>query len=307
MSIALIITDRELTRLSSGLKKRLPNVDIQCWPNISAPEKVTFVVAWQPPSDIWQNFPNLKAISSLGAGCDSLLGDPRLPTNIAVTRIVDSGLAEQMAEYVLTIILSLKCRLYDYFKQQQRQQWQPLRKIKGKKIAILGIGEIGHKVAKILIACGYEVSGWSRSKKEHDLYATFYGKQQLAQAVKDVDFVVSTLPLTSETKHLLNYDFFKLLTNKTWFINVGRGKVLNESELLLALANNDLQGAVLDVFSTEPLVKNHPFWQHKNIIITPHISAITDQTTVIEQLAENYQLLTDNKPLKNVVDRQKGY
>lgn len=312
MSIALIITDRDLTTLSSGLQKRLPNVNIQCWPNITEPEKVTFIVAWQPPKQldeksIWQQFPHLKAISSLGAGCDSLLGDTSLPSNITITRIVDRGLAEQMAEYVLATILSLKRRLYDYFKQQQKQQWQPLRKIKGKKVAVLGIGEIGHKVATTLIACGYEVSGWSRSQKQHDLYATFYGKQQLAQAVKDVDFVVSTLPLTLETHYLLNNEFFKLLNNKTWLINVGRGEVLNENDLLLALANNDLQGAVLDVFSTEPLVKGHPFWQHKNIIITPHISAITDQTTVIEQLANNYQLLTDNKPLKNVVDRQKGY
>ena len=307
MSIALIITDRDLTQLSSGLKKRLPHVDIQCWPYITAPEKVTFVVAWQPPSNIWQKFPNLKVISSLGAGCDGLLSDITLPENIIITRIVDTGLAEQMAEYVLTAILLLKRRFNDYFKQQQTEQWQTLKKIKGKKVAILGIGEIGHKVAIILIACGYEVSGWSRSKKQHAMYETFYGKDQLAQTVKNADFVVSTLPLTIETKYLLDEVFFKSLKKSAWLINVGRGEVLKEDDLLTALANNNLQGAILDVFSAEPLAREHPFWQHDNIIITPHISAITDQITVIEQLAENYQLLKNNKPLKNRVDRQKGY
>ncbi|MBL4910389.1 MAG: glyoxylate/hydroxypyruvate reductase A [Alteromonadaceae bacterium] len=307
MSIALIITDRDLTQLSSGLKKRLPHVDIQCWPYITAPEKVTFVVAWQPPSNIWQKFPNLKVISSLGAGCDGLLSDITLPENIIITRIVDTGLAEQMAEYVLTAILLLKRRFNDYFKQQQTEQWQTLKKIKGKKVAILGIGEIGHKVAIILIACGYEVSGWSRSKKQHAMYETFYGKDQLAQTVKNADFVVSTLPLTIETKYLLDEVFFKSLKKSAWLINVGRGEVLKEDDLLTALANNNLQGAILDVFSAEPLASEHPFWQHDNIIITPHISAITDQITVIEQLAENYQLLKNNKPLKNRVDRQKGY
>jgi len=307
MSIALVITDRDLTTLSTGLKKQLPNVDIQCWPTIVAPEQVTFVVAWQQPKNVWQNFPNLKAISSLGAGCDGLINDVDLPENIAITRIVDHGLAEQMAEYVLGSIIAIKRRFNCYFKQQQAQLWQPLAQLCGKKVTVLGIGEIGNKVATTLVACGYEVSGWSRSKKQHDLYSTFHGQEQLAQALKNADFVVSTLPLTTDTKYLLNLELFKLIDNPAWLINVGRGGVLHNEDLLTALTNNQLQGAVLDVFSSEPLAKEHPFWQHENIIITPHISAITDQQTVIEQIAENYLALQSNKPLINLVNCQIGY
>lgn len=307
MSIALLITDRNLSTLYHGLKKQLPDVEIQCWPNINKPEKVRFVVAWQHPENCWQQFPNLKVIISLGAGCDGLLNDPYLPSNIMVTRIVDSGLAEQMAEYVLGAILLIKRRFNDYLTQQKNQQWQPLAPIAGKKVAVLGIGEIGDKVATTLVSFGYQVVGWSRTEKTPRSYQTFYGKAQLANAVANADFVVSTLPLTAETQYLLNAAFFKLLSNNAWLINVGRGKVINEHDLVTALTNNQFQGAILDVMVSEPLAKKHSFWQHPNIVITPHISAITDQKTIIKQIADNYLSMKIGRAFKNIVDFVKGY
>jgi glyoxylate/hydroxypyruvate reductase len=307
MSIALLVTDRDLSVLQAGLQQHLPAVDIQCWPNISNPENVEFVVAWQQPKNCWQQFPHLKVVSSLGAGCDGLLNDNNLPQNITITRIVDSDLAEQMAEYVLTSILIVKRRFTEYFKQQQQKKWQNLAPHKGKKVAVLGIGAIGHQVAQTLVQCGYQVTGWSRSKKEPRDYDTYYGQQQLKEAVNEADFLVSTLPLTKNTPHFLNKQLFALLPKHTWLINVGRGQVLNEHDLLTALANKNIQGAVLDVFSNEPLPANHAFWQQKNIIITPHISAITDQNTIISQIAKNYLALKANKPLNNNVNRQNGY
>jgi len=307
MSIALLITDRHLSTLYDGLQQQLPDVDIQCWPNISEPEKVRFVVAWRQPENCWQQFPHLNVVSSLGAGCDGLLNDLCLPKNIIVTRIVDNGLADQMAEYVLGAILLVKRRFDCYLNQQKKQQWRPLTQIAGKKVTVLGIGEIGNKVATTLVACGYQVTGWGRSKKNNPHYPTFSGKEQLPQALIDADFVVSTLPFTNQTKDLLNDDFFKLLANKTWLINVGRGQVLNEQHLLIALANKCLQGAILDVVSTEPLIKSHPFWRHPNIIITPHISAITNQQAIISQISENYLLMEAGKSLKNKVNLSKGY
>lgn len=307
MSIALLITDRNLSTLYHGLQMQLPGVDIQCWPNITKPEKVRFVVAWQQPDNCWQKFPRLSVISSLGAGCDGLLNDPLLPENVIITRIVDSSLAEQMAEYVLCAILLIKRRFNDYFKQQEEQKWQPLAPIIGKKVTVLGVGKIGDKVATTLVACGYQVVGWSRTEKSPRSYPMYYGKTQLPQALTDVDFVVSTLPFTAETKHSLNDDFFKLITNKAWLINVGRGQVLNEQDLLSALTNNYIQGAVLDVVENEPLAENHLFWHHPNIIITPHVSAITDQQAVIAQITENYLFMNAGKTLNNRVDLKTGY
>jgi len=307
MSIALVITDRNVTTLYTRLTERLPNVNIQCWPNISAPENVEFVVAWQAPDNIWQQFPKIKAISSLGAGCDTLTKNPNIAAATRIVRIVDIGLAEQMAEYVLASILLVKRRFIDYFQQQQSHQWKTLKKIKGKKVTVLGIGKIGHHVATSLTACGYNVTGWSQHQKQHNLYQTFYGMEQLKQAVNKADFIVVTLPLTSKTQQILSSSLFKAIDNQAWLINVGRGELLNEQDLLSALTNNYLAGAVLDVFSEEPLVSTHPFWQHKNIIITPHISAISDQAVIVEQIADNYERLQANRPLENVVNKEQEY
>ncbi len=307
MSIALIITDRDLSALASGLKKYLPEVDVQCWPNITEAHRVEFAVAWQQPQNIWENFPNLQAVSSLGAGCDGLLSDTSLPKHLPITRIVDRGLAEQMAEYVLGSILLVKRRFEQYFKQQQVKKWHVLKPLSGKNVAVLGIGAIGDHVANTLVQCGYQVKGWSRSKKEQRNYQTFFGEQQLAQAVKNADFLVSTLPLTKATERFLNKDLFALLPTTAWLINVGRGQVLHEDDLLNALINKQMQGAVLDVFSIEPLPQEHPFWQHDAIIMTPHISAITDQAAIIKQIAENYLHLKAAKTLVNIVNRENGY
>ena len=307
MSIALLITDRNLSALCSGLEKHLPGVNIQCWPNITAPEKVKLVVAWQQPENCWHQFSNLQAVHSLGAGCDGLLNDKFLPQNIAVMRIIDPGLSEQMAEYVLTSILMIKRRFNHYVLQQKNKNWQALPTLTGRNITILGVGNIGDYVAHHLLKMGYQVKGWSKNKKQQKPYQTYNGLNELEQAVFDADFLVSILPLTTETDQFLNKALFSLLPNNTWLINVGRGQVLNEGDLLDSLTNKQLQGAVLDVFANEPLISSHPFWLHDKIMITPHIAAITDQQAIISQIIKNYLALSAGKELVNVVNRASGY
>jgi len=307
MSIALLVTDRDLSTLSQGLAAQLPDVDIQCWPYIDQPEKVEFVVAWRQPENCWQQFINLKAISSLGAGCDGLLSDPHLPKNIPITRIVDEGLAEQMAEYVLAAILQIKCRFNEFFKHQQHCKWLPIERFKGKKVTVLGIGAIGDKVVRCLQENNFHVSGWAKNMKQGKCYPIFYGNNQLADAVKDADYIVSTLPFTHETNNLLDKKLFQIIPKHTWLINVGRGQVVNEQDLLSALNKQQLAGAVLDVFQQEPLPVEHPFWQHDKVIITPHISAITDQKAILAQIVTNYKNLQAGKPLINLVNIKNGY
>ncbi len=307
MSIALLITDRDLSTLYQGLKTQLPDVDIQCWPEIKVPENVEFVVAWRQEKNAWQAFKQLKVISSLGAGCDGLLSDPDLPKNVAITRIVDAGLAEQMAEYVLGAILQIKCRFHDFFKLQQQKQWQTFERLKGKKVTVLGIGAIGDKVARTLQANNFIVNGWAKTAKKDRHYPIFYGNSQLAEAIKEADFIVSTLPFTDETENLLNKAFFQHTAENAWLINVGRGQVVDEQDLLAALEKKQLAGAVLDVFQQEPLAPQHPFWAHDKIIITPHISAITDQRAVLSQIVTNYKNLQAGKPLINLVNIDNGY
>lgn len=307
MSIALLVTDRDLSTLSQGLAAQLPDVDIQCWPKITHPEKVNLVVAWRQPDNCWQQFTNLKAISSLGAGCDGLLTDPYLPKNIPITRIVDEGLAEQMAEYVLAAILQIKCRFNDFFKLQPQKKWHSLERLVIKKVTVLGIGAIGDKVACRLQNNGFTVTGWSKTAKKNKSYQTMHGNEALIDALSHADFVVSTLPFTNETKYLLNKNMLSFMSKHTWLLNVGRGQVVNEQDLLSALDNQQLAGAVLDVFQQEPLPVKHPFWQHDKVIITPHISAITDQKAVLAQIVTNYKNLQAGKPLINLVNIENGY
>ncbi|WP_281556505.1 glyoxylate/hydroxypyruvate reductase A [Thalassomonas sp. RHCl1] len=308
MSIALLVTDRDLTVLAQGLKQALPGVNIQCWPDISQPEEVEFAVAWQQPKNCWAKLPGLKVISSLGAGCDALFSDPDLPSNVQITRIVDPGLSGQMAEYVLASILMLKCRFVAYFKQQQQANWQVLPKEnRRQKVTILGVGSIGEVVAKRLMDNGFEVSGWRRSQKAHPDYRVYYGQDQLEQAVADADYVVSILPNTPATQGLIDKGFFEKLKSGCFLINVGRGQAVNDSDLIDALDKQVIAGAVLDVFNHEPLPEDHAFWRHESVILTPHISAITDQQEVIAQIAGNYKKFQQGQLLDNLVDIDKGY
>ncbi|WDE00442.1 2-hydroxyacid dehydrogenase [Thalassomonas actiniarum] len=308
MSIALLVTDRNLTVLAQGLKQALPGVNIQCWPDITQPEEVEFAVAWQQPKNCWAKLPALKVISSLGAGCDALLSDPGLPGNVRITRIVDPGLSGQMAEYVLASILMLKCRFTAYFRQQQQASWQVLPKeSRRQKVTLLGVGSIGEVVAGRLMNNGFEVSGWRRSQKTHPDYRVYYGQDQLGQALADADYVVSILPNTPATQGLINKAFFEKLKPGCFLINVGRGQAVNDGDLIDALDKQVIAGAVLDVFNQEPLPEDHAFWRHESVLLTPHISAITDQQEVIAQIAGNYKRFQQGQLLDNLVDVAKGY
>lgn len=308
MSIALLVTDRDLSVLRRGITKKLPGIKVQAWPDITTPEQVEFAVVWQQAKNSWAQMPNIKVISSLGAGCDFIFSDPQLPQDVKVTRIVDPGLAEQMAEYVLGALLMLKCQFVTYIRQQQQNNWQVQQKIhQQQKVTILGVGKIGDVVANRLMNNGFNVTGWSRTKKEGRGYPVFFGKTQLAQAVTGADYVISILPNTPATQNLIDKTFLALLTVNCYLINVGRGQVINERDLLDALDKKVLQGAVLDVFNSEPLVKSHEYWQHKSVVLTPHISAITDQQVIIDQIVDNYNNFKSGLSLNNEVDASKGY
>lgn len=306
MSIALLITGRKLDALKNALEQKLPGVLIQCWPELPQPEDVTFAVAWQQPENIWAQLPNLRAVSSYGAGCDGLIMDDNLPATIDICRIVDPHLAQLMSEYVLATILSYRCRLWLFTAQQTKANWRPKGRHKGNRVVILGVGQIGTVVANRLLSNGFEVTGWSRTKKHKDFHC-FAGDSELALALADADYVVNLLPNTPATKGLVNQRLFSYLPNSAVLINVGRGDTLNEQDLIVALEQQQLQAAILDVFSQEPLAEDHPFWYHPHIHITPHIAAVTDVATVVEQLAENYLNVTHGKPLMHQVDKDLGY
>lgn len=307
MSLAIIIADRDPSDIYQQLASRIANIDCQIWPNITQPERVEFAVAWQAPIGQWRQYPQLKVIQSFGAGVENLITDDSIGDNVAISRIVDQDLAEEMACYVLSSVLMLKCRLIEYHQQQRRRQWAGLARRLGNKVTILGLGQLGTAVAKRLMINGFDVTGWSRTDKSQTLCPHFSGRQQLPQALVDCDYLINLLPSTPDTKKLVNQALLSQLKPSACFINAGRGATVDEQALYQALLNKQLSFAVLDVFTQEPLPDHNSLWQLKNVVLTPHIAAVTNPNTVIKQIVENYQRFKKQQPLLNRVERERGY
>jgi glyoxylate/hydroxypyruvate reductase A len=267
---------------------------------------VEFVIAWHAPDELWSQLPNLKVVQSFGAGVDGITLK-QLPKNVTVTRIVDKGLANDMAEYILTHVLAHKLRLRAYTVKQNQHQWKPKRVKSDNHVGILGLGELGRAAAERLLNNNFIVSGWARTPKEMDGVHCYYGENELNQFLEGLNYLVCLLPLTTHTTGILNRTLFEKLPNDSVLINVARGQHLVEDDLIWALDNNQLAGATLDVFSKEPLQNEHPFWGHPQITITPHCAAVTDLTTVCEQIVFNINAHFTKQPLRHSIDKVIGY
>lgn len=305
MSLLIVIPNRNTQALQEKLSEALPNEVIEVWPDIKQAEQVEFVLAWLPPEEIWQHLPNLKGISSFGAGVDGLIS-PALP-DVPIARIVDPNLAFDMGQYVLGHILAWKLRIMQYRQQQSVHQWYPKRAHRAMRVGILGFGQLGQEAARQLRLNGFSVSAWSRSVKQAGDIDVYSGEDGLYEMAEKSDYVVCLLPLTEQTEGVLNRRLFAAMPEHAVLINVGRGKHLVEADLLEALHEKQIAHAILDVFHTEPLTEDHPFWQQKSLTITPHVSALTDINTVVEQIAHNYMRVKNSEPMSNCIDAKKGY
>jgi glyoxylate/hydroxypyruvate reductase A len=307
VSIALLMTDRDLSRWQQQFQQLLPTTKIQCWPTIDEPESVEFSVAWKHPQGIWTQFPQLQVVSSLGAGCEHLVFDQTLPSHVQITRVVDDDLTEQMAEYILTSLLMIKRQFLGYIQQQQHKEWHYIKPQKITNVMILGYGQLGMAVATKLQQLNFSVLAYAKHQREHDGISVITDKRQLIEELKHVNAVINLLPLTQETTHLIDAMFLQAMQSTAWLINVGRGATIDEAALIHALQQNVIAGAVLDVFQQEPLSSSHPFWTMDNVIITPHIAAISKPKKIIELLVENYSRMKSGKPLLFQVDRTLAY
>lgn len=304
MSLLVAVTGRNNEKLINRLRLALPDQNITEWREGADVSDVEFVLAWNAPSQMWGELPRLKGISSYGAGVDSLLSAP-LP-NVPVARIVDPQLAGNMSEYVLHAIGLFKLRWLQYIDNQLSQTWKPRRVNSANTVGILGLGQLGAHVGQSLARHGYTVRGWSTSQKSIESIACYAGAQ-LHEMLEGLDYLVCLLPLTEATRGILDRKLFDKLPNHAVLINVARGDHLIEHDLIDALNNEQLAGAVLDVFSQEPLPSEHLFWQHPKVVVTPHISAVTSVDTAVAQIADNYLRAINNQPLNNQVEMSRGY
>lgn len=291
------------------LRAAMPDLEVRVWPEIGDAAEVDYAIVWKPPAGMLAHLPNLKVIFSLGAGIDAMLRDPTLPVDVPLVRMVDLSLTEGMIEYVAEQVLAIHRQARTYRLQQAAGQWQQHDQPLARDIAvgILGLGTLGSAVARALKGLNFQVAGWSRSPKAVDGVDGYAGAGQLDAFLARSHILVCLLPLTAETEDIMDRRLFAALPRGAWVISAGRGHQLVDADLVAALDSGHLGGAVLDVFRTEPLPADHPFWRHPKVVLTPHIAASNNARYATLRLAEQVARFERGEPMEDVVDRSRGY
>lgn len=313
MGLLLHLTDRNEETWAAAFRARLPGYPVYLRDDTFDRASIHYAFVWKPAADTFDDLPNLKAILSLGAGVDGLLRHPRLP-DVPIVRFVDEELSQCMADYVVAQV-SMHQRLFTQYKADQKaRRWvqhypAPATSI---SVGIMGLGVIGQHTARELLPLGYEVLGWSRSRKSIDGVTCFAGAGELDAFLARTDILVALLPLTPETEGILNYETFSKLrrgplANGPVIVNAARGGHNREVDIVRALTDGTLGAASLDVFEVEPLPADSPLWDLENCYITPHIAAISNERTGAAYFGKVIEDHEAGGPLPNVVDIARGY
>lgn len=290
------------------LREAFPELEFRVWPDIGDPRDIRYLACWTPPADLGETFPNLELVISVGAGVDQIDLDS-LPASVTMVRMTEPGLAAGMREYGTLAVLAAHRNLPAYLSQQRERTWEPLPAVaaKDRSIGVMGLGMLGADLLESLKPFGFRLNGWSRSPKQIDGVTTFAGPDELGPFLSQVDILVCLLPLTGETRGILNSAVFEALPAGASLVNVGRGGHLVEQDLLDALASGQLRCAILDVTSVEPLPRDHAFWTHPRILLTPHIASVTDAEGGAGFVIANLRRHFAGKTLAGVVDASRGY
>jgi glyoxylate/hydroxypyruvate reductase len=309
MSIVLIFNNKDPQPWAKSLSDKLPNTEISIYPHVTNPEAITFAVCWKPDKDVLSKFPNMRIIQSVGAAIDHITRTQKLKEGQILTRMVDYDLSNDMWEFVLACVLTHLKNLPFYDQQQKDKNWQPKNygSIKNTSVSILGLGEIGRHVAEKFAEFGFTVKGWSRSEKNIKNVVCYKGQDEFSSFLANTDYLINLLPFTPETENILNEQALKQINKGGFLINVGRGEHLVEQDLVKVLDAEHLSGALLDVFRIEPLAKEHIFWTHPKIQVTPHIASLTNIEAATTLIAENYKSYFSGKAVKNIVSLVQGY
>lgn len=288
----------------------LPEAQIVIWREGQKAAPCDYAVVWAPPAAMLAELALVKAIFNCGAGVDGLLrfGDA-LPSTIPIVRLGDAGMAMQMAEYVTYAVLRYLRRFDEYQAQAGCGQWQPLMPHRKEdfSVGVLGTGVLGSKVLDALAPFGFPLRGWSRTQKSMPGVTCFSGDDGLDAFLRGTRVLVCMLPLTVQTGNLLDRANLSKLLPAAYLINVARGAIVAEPDLLMLIKSGQIKGATLDALRHEPLPAQHPFWNEPAITLTPHISALTLKRTSVAQIAEKIRLLETGQSILDVVDRSLGY
>ncbi len=299
-------TDGNMLR---AMKQAMPELEIRSWPDQGNPADIDRAIVWLPPDDFFDDLDQLTHVYSVSAGVDHLLKHPGLSEDVTIVRLFDAGMSSKMANYVLYGSLHAQRRMTEFNIAQANKRWDRNIKVPDASsinVGILGAGALGQKVARQLSINDFGVCTWSRTAKP-ELTNHFVGNAELKTFLTRCNVLVCLLPLTEDTRGILNRDLFESLPDNAYIINPGRGPHLHVDDLLDALNSGKLSGAMLDVFDVEPLAETSPLWTHDRVTITPHVAADSTHQGSAEQIAQSMREIANGQKPLGLVDRLRGY
>ncbi|HBL4689840.1 glyoxylate/hydroxypyruvate reductase GhrA [Citrobacter sedlakii] len=296
----------------TALENAIPNAKVRAWkPGDNDP--ADYALVWHPPVEMLEGR-RLKAVFALGAGVDSILSKLKahpnmLDTAIPLFRLEDTGMGLQMQEYAVSQVLHWFRRFDDYQALKNQRQWQPLPEYSREEftVGIMGAGVLGAKVAESLQVWGFPLRCWSRSRKSWPGVESFAGTEELGAFLSQTRVLINLLPNTAETVGIINGELLDQLQDGAYVLNLARGVHVNEDDLLDALNREKLKGAMLDVFSREPLPADSPLWAHPRVAMTPHVAAVTRPAEAVAYISRTIQQLENGETVSGQVDRTRGY
>ena len=266
-------------------------------------------LVWAPPANALVDMPNLKGIVLQGQGVDHMMGDPTVPRDVPLVRLVDPDMSNALSHWAILNALDFWRDGAHYRAAQTRHEWHPIaqRSMAGATVGVLGVGAIGTVIAQRFAALGFDVRGWARTPKQIDGVTVYAGAARLADFAAGLHVSVCVLPLTPETRGIMNAEYFDQLADGAIVINGGRGPQIIDEDLLVALDSGKLGGAALDVFAVEPLPADHPYWAHPKVRIWPHVAAQTNPDSAAQQVSAAFDAMMEGREPANRVEWARGY
>lgn len=312
----LIIGSQRADEFAAAARQQAPELDVRTWPNAGQLEDIRYALAWGPPIGALKTLPRLELIVSVGAGVDHLFKDPELP-RVPIVRYVEPDLTGRMVAYVTLHVLWHQRRMSEFLNLQARREWKylPEPATHEVRVGIMGLGVMGEAASRPLAALGFQVRGWSRTRKSIHGVACFAGRDQLAEFLAETDILVCVLPHTPETRGLINRELIRGLSRRgrhprlpgPALINAGRGPLQVEADIIASLEAGDLYAASLDVFETEPLPESSPLWHHPRVVITPHNAAESETNAIVRYMLRQVRAHMNGRPVENIVEPDRGY
>lgn len=285
-----------------------PGIPVRIGADSVAGPEVRYLVTWQAPPDLFTRYPNLELVLSLGAGVDQF-DLAAFPPHVQLVRLVDEDFASMMRDYACMAVLACHRNLPEYAGQQRAEVWRevPVRLAAERRVGVLGLGHLGLAVTAALAGFGFPLSGWSRSPRSVKGLRCLSGPTGLATILAQSDIIVCLLPLTEETRGILNADLFARLPQGASLVHAGRGAQLDPDALLAALDSGHLASAILDVTEPEPLRPGDPLWRHPRVIITPHVACQTRPQSLARHAISVLRAHQAGQPLPGRVESTRGY